>query len=792
MLIADDLHEADVGSLLVLLQLVPVLETTPVALVATLRAEGAHPDGTARDLLRRLTQQVETLDLAGLADEDLPDLVRALLSRWGAPRPQDDRWARHAASVLAEPTRGNPQMVIDLLTEADVPHGARPEPAVIAEAAHRIGARPTADRVLASLPEPALEALSALAGLGGRAELALLSEIVGVRAQAMIPRAQAAGVVEVAGDTVAFTQPSYRHAARAFGGSPQQHAAIARALEQRGRPGDRQLAVRHLVHAGALVPREEVFDAARDAAADAELVGDLAVAAEALAIAIDHHPGERARPQAPTRAALRLRAAWACHHAGQHEAAWEHARRVADPGAAVTPAEHAEAALLLAQGRELTTDRREALEALTAAEVRLGPAEPWSALVLAARANLLLFEREGADIGAQERDASTRAPATLERVRQLADRARAVAGSHPEAGAYAALVWRRAHTDPAWHAERREVTDRAADQATDPMLRGHAQIAAGLDALEAGAAVEAEACWAQAAALASQTGHVGLRFYVAVVEAMRARAQGRLEAARAGRSTAGAISRHLGLSVDAAVSQSLGALLDLDVDLDSADVDALLAAGRHGQGAAPRASAALALALRGQAQEASELVHALAAALADRDDREGRWLLVTALLADAVATLERADLAPAVRSALAPWRSLIAVDLVQGLGTLGCVARPLGRMLALEGDLVAAERAFDEARRRDEDAGLHLCVLRGDLDRLEARVVAVGAAGEGSDGPSARHALQPGDHEQAAMLAQDAEDLGAQVLAERARGLADRAHGLAARARERDAGGERR
>ena len=803
-LLADDLHEADASSLLLALELLPELEGAPVAVVGALRGEDAHRDAAGRDVLHRLAREVDALDLDGFDREALAALVMTLLAQWdaadgdegdqdaahedaageegdggegdgehaaGEEGEADRAWAREAADALQVATGGSPLLVADLLRALGVAEGRRPDREAITAAGQAGEAPRAAARVLASLPDEATTTLAVLAGLGEDTEAVAVAEVMGACAHDALSRAAGAGVVELDGGRARFAHPSLREAAERLPLQAATHRAIAEAAARRARPGDRQVEMTHLAAAGGHATRAEVLDAARRAAEDAQRVGDFAGAARALEVAIDHHPGNDVEPDpdVPRLTALRLDAARASHRAGLRAQGWAHARAAAAPGLDPSPDELADAALLLAEGREFRANNREPRELLTAAAARLEAADPRRAEVLATLSSLTLF-----DPGAGADDADPAAPsAWLHRVgeaRALADQAVAVvaatregeaerAGGRSPQGdvaARVALAWRLAHSDPAHHAQRREASARAAARAVDPVLRGRALVAACLDAFEAGDAEDATARWREATALARQTGDLRSRWQLAVVEAMRARAQGQLATAHHARAQALAAGQRAGEPGAQPADLALGALLDLEVDLDGPTLQAFIALSEQVDSSALRAGSAWALALRGRTSQAQALLDQVVAALTGRSDREGEWLIAAAQAAEAAATLGAHDHAATLREALAPWRSLIAVDVLNGLGTLGCVARPLARLLAITGEPAAAEAAFEEAAQRDAAAGLELSVVRGHVDRLAARA----------------HADQPPDEDEVAALATRAQAMGATILAARARALA--------------------
>ena len=728
LLLLDDLHDADLSSLLLLFELLPSLVAAPITVIAAMRGPAAHPQEPARDVLTRLVRELELLAVAGLGPGEVGDLVRGELARGTQLTAADRDWAQQVALPLTTASDGNPLLIGALLTDLGIAEGRRPEPTTLDAVVVEGTAQQVAAKVVASLPARVLTVLAVLASAGEDADLALIEQVVGDPVAADIAAAVAAGVLEDIGGGVRFTHPSYREAVAEQGLEPRHHLALARAALARLRPGDRGLGLHHLLRAGSLVPPGEVFTTAGAAAEEAESVGDFAAAAQALQAAIDHHPAAAApaaAPQdSPTVTAVRLRAAEAAHRAGLRAEAWAYASEVAAVAGQVTPEELARAGLLLAEGRGFVVDRREVVQVLELAEQRLGADHPLAGEVLAARAEMTYFRPEIREPGSRGITASEVTARDLAIARQLADRALASAGEDGDLRARSALAWRRCYPHPEFHARRRTVSAQAAAGATDPTLRGRALVEACIDALEGGEMEAAANHWREATSAAWSTGDLELRHRVAVVEAMMARAQGRLTHARTARAAAFTAGERTDEPGGWPADVAIGGLLDAELDLHGAALDTLIDYSGHVGSLALNAAAAYGLALRGQHAHASALLDDRLAGLLAVPEQEDKWTIAVAFTADAVAALGRADLAPAFIEVLQASRELIAVDVVDGFGCHGSLARPLGRLLALTGDLDAAEDAFATAQRVDGAAGLALYELHGRVDRLEAVVAA--------------------------------------------------------------------
>ena len=686
-----------------------------------------------------------------------------------APGPADASlaaWSRAVAPRLQQHSGGNPLLLTSLLGSLGVDWGARPDEATITAHARQATAEAAARRILATLPTAAQRALAVAAAVGTRPDLATISAALDQDAGTCLTGPAEAGLVTIEHAAVAFTHPTYREAALRLVLTPSQRRRIAEVLEARGHSGDPAAALEHLRLAGSAAPVAQLTRVARAAAEAASAVGDHLAAARAL--------DALAERGATTVEAL-LAAAEAYHLAGEREHAWQRARDAGDPTLRADAHQLARAALLLARGQEFVDDQTEAVTQLRTAAGLLDEGDPLLAEVLAVLARLTLeppLPGEATIVGpgaAQRWDVDTPG------ARALAARARALADGG-DRRATAALTWRETHTDPACHDQRRAASDEALEAAETPGLGGRAHLLAALDALEAADRDRCDDLLTRARAMAERSGDLDLRWRVALLDAALLRASGRRQQALAARAEAAAAGARAAEPGAPLADLGQDALLALDDDLHGPTPQRLIDAGADISLASFRAGRGLMLALRGDAEQALAIAIPLVAELTDDRDREGAWLVSMTLLADAIATAARADLAePPVDTpvealveapvealveplveALEPFAGLIAVDLIDGFAVSGCAARPLARLLALQGRHDEAAERFALARHRDGQAGLDLYRCHGDIDErshAHAHGAAIGAA-------TARR------------LAADAKACGAPVLQARAAMLA--------------------
>jgi class 3 adenylate cyclase len=182
--VLEDLHWADAGTLSLLRSLASGMGSARVLIVGTLRIDevgGGHPLGDALAELGRLPN-VDRLALDGLRFEDVLELVRAKLD--GAPRDASERFAR---GLLAE-TDGNAYFVTEVIRDLvdaggldDAARGARAgEPLVPESLREVLGQR------VAVLGTTAGAILSAAAVVGSEFDLPIVTAATGADDQAVL------------------------------------------------------------------------------------------------------------------------------------------------------------------------------------------------------------------------------------------------------------------------------------------------------------------------------------------------------------------------------------------------------------------------------------------------------------------------------------------------------------------------------------------------------------------------------------------------------------------------------
>src|SRR5262245_6081037 len=105
LIVLDDLHRADVGTLLLLRFLAPALESTPLLILSTLRDGEIRTRADAAPLFAEIARQGESVPLAGLGREEIRELLRAHRSREPTEAEVDETLG---------PSEGNPFLVREI------------------------------------------------------------------------------------------------------------------------------------------------------------------------------------------------------------------------------------------------------------------------------------------------------------------------------------------------------------------------------------------------------------------------------------------------------------------------------------------------------------------------------------------------------------------------------------------------------------------------------------------------------------------------------------------------------
>jgi DNA-binding winged helix-turn-helix (wHTH) protein/tetratricopeptide (TPR) repeat protein len=265
LLILDDLHWADAGSLELLGFIAPELHAWPLSVVATLR-DGELQTGSARGQpLRRLLRHARTIPLGAFDSAEVAELAQLIAHR----RPSDA-----LAEAMRQAARGIPLFVEEIVRSLLRQHGEQAWPSLGADTVRPPGlARDLLRERIQRLPAPTIELLSSAAVIGASFDLSLLMALVELEPDVLLERLEPA----LAGGELGSDAPhtyGFRHSlfqSVLYDDMPApQRAAIHRKLGSLllARPeSERNLseAARHLYLALPAAPPAEVMQAARSA-----------------------------------------------------------------------------------------------------------------------------------------------------------------------------------------------------------------------------------------------------------------------------------------------------------------------------------------------------------------------------------------------------------------------------------------------------------------------------------------------------------------------------------------------
>ncbi len=198
-LLLDDLHWADEGSLHLLRFLGPGLATRPVLVACGWRDHEALPRSARHVLATEIAAAGESWPLAGLRSDD----VAALIAATGGQRVTDEE-----AAAVAERTGGNPLFVSEMARLA-VARGAAVSQMVPDTAEATIARR------VARLPQPAQQVLTVAAVLGQVAPLGAVRRLAELDDDAFVTGLDAlvtSGLVTQTGDRLALSHALVREA----------------------------------------------------------------------------------------------------------------------------------------------------------------------------------------------------------------------------------------------------------------------------------------------------------------------------------------------------------------------------------------------------------------------------------------------------------------------------------------------------------------------------------------------------------------------------------------------------
>jgi hypothetical protein len=344
--ILDDLHAADRGTLEALLFLARGLRGLTALFLGTLREDEALL-GPERDLLARIAREGTTLRPGRLARADVAALLAGLEPIGPA-----------LVEAVHERSGGNPLFVEEIVrrVRAGAPLGETPE-----RVSAVVGER------LARFDPAARETLQAAAVLGREAPLDLVAEAAGTtaaQAEERLALPRAAGVVEAReGGRIAFTHPLFRERLLQDLAPAQRarlHLTAAEGLARRaatGAAGAEEAVARHLLAAQPAGDPERAVEWALRAASGASrsLADDRAVELLDAALRV----ADQLAPDPARRVDLALQLAQACARSGAGERARVLSREAA------------------AQARALGDGERLARSALAyGAELRIGVVDP--------------------------------------------------------------------------------------------------------------------------------------------------------------------------------------------------------------------------------------------------------------------------------------------------------------------------------------------------------------------------------------------------------------------------------
>ena len=173
LLVLEDLHWSDAGTVLLVRQLLRDLGSRPVQVLLTYRAEGIADSHPLSVLVADAEREHEAarIKLDGLGDEDIASLVRDA----------DRRPGDGLAAELRERTAGNPLFVVELIHSLDVATPA--DTPLPADAVQRLGVPERVQdaivRRVAGLDDDVRDVLAMCAVLGREFELAVIEAVLG-------------------------------------------------------------------------------------------------------------------------------------------------------------------------------------------------------------------------------------------------------------------------------------------------------------------------------------------------------------------------------------------------------------------------------------------------------------------------------------------------------------------------------------------------------------------------------------------------------------------------------------
>ena len=702
LVVIDDLHWGDAGTLSVLDRVASVLATMPVVVIGAHRPLAPGAVSPLAESVVELHRRGVGLELGGLDETATGELVAGVAGRTASEA---------ACRSIVEITGGNPLFTRELgraLPAAAFDQEIDLEHVTVPPTLQAI----VADRLSALGPE-CREVLATLSVAGDEVPVDLLAaacELARQEALDLVDEASRAGLVDVATDRVGFRHALFRAAvydAMSSAAKARLHDRLGRELlarRERGLTVDTAALAHHFGRSAPLGNTARAFDFALEAARDACALVSFDVAArryeQALAIlGLDAGLGDRR--------SVKLDLADALVAAGDFARARLVFREVAvEAGRDGDSRSLGRAALGFSGGMggiEVLIGDPDVCELLTAASVALDADDVLGARVQA-RLSIAL---------------SYTAPLT-ERARiALRARDRALAGGDPVAGAEALAAWCDVVAGPDHVEDRRAAAMAVIERSRairDSRLEALGQRLLIEALFEAGDLVAAETEIARYERTAARLGRPEYGWYPALWRGSLALARGQMDArARFAAQLDVLVGEASGTNAELLAKAQRGSMaFDLaDPDLARQSLVEVESMGGTVEEVQLAITKILLGVIGGDLDRAANLDRCADTALGA--DRDSEWPGMMMQLADVIVAVGGHAVAPRVLEALAPYGSVWAIEGI-GAGIRGPLHRVAGSLAALAGDEDAAESHFMAAHQAATSAGAHLLAALVDHD----------------------------------------------------------------------------
>lgn len=743
LVVIDDLHAADQASLIVLSQLVEMVPRTGVLILATTRGSGVVSDELSRAAHEVLEHHAAVVEVPGFTVDE----VRERMELTGAPA----FWCEHRAPLVHEISGGNPLIVDRVVSRISVTPGSETielEGFVfdqVSQSVVDIWAATVAELPL--MQRRVIRLIAALGDLADKASVMGVTLATASETKEIVDELLGRGLIEQLPLSPCYrvSHPGIAEALSMMTEdeavlSEEEHLRIARQLEQRRETVDPRLVARHLQYAGALVEPAELEEVARRAVAHAVHWGDRAAEAEAWTMVIEAHTAQHPQ-QVPSDEDL-LAAARAFRASGLDARSRQLAHEVALRSEDTNPLMFARAALIAADGVEGHGEAPEMVNMLRRARAAIKDEPDLTLLQIDVLASLSQLERtlplEGERppvvVDPEHRELQpvarwswvTQPDVAQPRTYEAEELARTI--GDPVVQARVCLVWRLAHLAPEFAAQRWERSERAHRILTSRVDRGQAVCAVLSDVWERGDRAGLDAAMAELAGLVEETGDPRLRWRYLSARSGLERISGDLAAAESSSVQAGiqgAVAGVHGAVLVRLEQRTLGEVDRLESNDTVMGLTYAISTVQH-----PPLLAGV-LSLAGDLQRAGipgievslpelrALVERLEAPVA----REQNWMMASAFAANAAVACQDPIAAKGLTELLSPYADRVARE-SWGVASEGSVARLLGALFGVVGDLSAAQEMFTAGEACDRAAGFHRAVLIGTLDRVECEVAA--------------------------------------------------------------------